>query len=178
MLQRKCHINEMLRTRMTLIGRLANRDDAHAWKEFVDIYLPVVYGFGQLRDHGDYRSRRYGDRFQSTGSSTRSLRHVHGAVALSFFDSDRCHSPSMRRPTSTRLSPGFPPAKPQRNVTQKPTLKRYCLVLTDDSHVRPESVVPGHPSFLTVFRHDRHPRFVRCLPGVQPVPFFVHPVVA
>ncbi len=32
-------------TRMTLIAKLKDRQDGRAWKEFVEIYMPVVYRF-------------------------------------------------------------------------------------------------------------------------------------
>jgi RNA polymerase sigma factor (sigma-70 family) len=37
-------------TRISLLARLRNRDDAASWQEFVGIYGPVVYGYG--RKHG------------------------------------------------------------------------------------------------------------------------------
>lgn len=38
-------MNDPHATRMTLIARLKNRHDGRAWGEFVEIYMPVVYGF-------------------------------------------------------------------------------------------------------------------------------------
>ncbi len=37
-------MNDLHVTRMTLITRLKDRDDGRAWKEFVEIYMPVVHG--------------------------------------------------------------------------------------------------------------------------------------
>ncbi len=37
-------MNDPHATRMTLIARLKDREDGRAWKEFVEIYMPVVYG--------------------------------------------------------------------------------------------------------------------------------------
>ncbi len=42
-------------TRMSLIARLSDHDDAAAWEEFVGIYLPVVYRLARQRglQHAD-----------------------------------------------------------------------------------------------------------------------------
>ncbi len=37
-------MNDLHATRMTLITRLKDRGDDRAWKEFVEIYMPVVHG--------------------------------------------------------------------------------------------------------------------------------------
>jgi RNA polymerase sigma factor (sigma-70 family) len=36
-------------TRASLIARLSNGDDAEAWREFVEIYLPLVYRLGRQK---------------------------------------------------------------------------------------------------------------------------------
>ena len=36
-------------TRMTLLERLRDRQDQHAWVEFIDLYGPVVFNFARRR---------------------------------------------------------------------------------------------------------------------------------
>lgn len=42
-------MNESPETRMSLIGRLTNKDDAEAWSEFVQIYEPLIQAIVQKR---------------------------------------------------------------------------------------------------------------------------------
>src|SRR5579863_9985270 len=40
-------------TRMTLLTRIKDESDVDAWREFVRLYGPVVYGFARKRGLGD-----------------------------------------------------------------------------------------------------------------------------
>jgi DNA-directed RNA polymerase specialized sigma24 family protein len=40
-------------TRMTLLTRIKGKTDAKAWREFVRLYGPVVYGFARKQGLGD-----------------------------------------------------------------------------------------------------------------------------
>jgi DNA-directed RNA polymerase specialized sigma24 family protein len=40
-------------TRMTLLTRIKDETDLDAWREFVRLYGPVVYGFARKRGLGD-----------------------------------------------------------------------------------------------------------------------------
>jgi hypothetical protein len=41
---------EIPRTRASLLLRLRNPHDDDAWREFVDLYAPIAYGYARLTD--------------------------------------------------------------------------------------------------------------------------------
>jgi RNA polymerase sigma factor (sigma-70 family) len=49
--------NEWPTTRSTLLGRLRNPRDAHAWHGFVELYLPLIYSYSRRRGLQDADAR-------------------------------------------------------------------------------------------------------------------------